>query len=92
MESLKPWAQGCAGTVNIEHPFQPLSPGFARDGIYAGFAGAKTGHGPALFSWRFVFFLQTFRASGGRYQDSVLAVWRKNTMKPCEIDLRFGHQ
>ena len=59
MDARMPRAHGCAGAatlaaapqtrqvihVNVEHPLQSLSLRLiARDGMYAGFAGAKTGH------------------------------------------------
>jgi len=88
-----------------EHPFQASPQGayfwwaqvIAMDGMYAGFAGAKTGHGPALFFWSFAFFLQTFPAPGGRDQGSMLTVWMvrhsdKYTVEPCQIDSRFRYQ
>lgn len=38
--------------VNIERPFQPQGPGYPREGIYAGFARAKTGHRGMVFGGR----------------------------------------
>jgi hypothetical protein len=49
------------------------------DGRYAGFAGAKTGHGLVALFWRFVLlngFSFAFAKLGRSYQNSVLAVWR----------------
>jgi len=72
----------------------------AMDGMYAGFAGAKTGHGRLSFCWCFVLpnsFSSAFAPPGRSHQNPVLAVWMMRhpdeyTVKSCEIDLRFRHQ
>ncbi len=65
------------------------------DGMYAGFAGAKTGHGRTAFFWGFVLpnrFSSAFAPPGRSHQNPVLAVWSEYTMKSCEIDLRLWYQ
>ncbi len=72
------------------------------DGMYAGFAavrrpGAKTGHGRTAFFWRFVLpnsFSSAFAASCRRDRYPVFTIGTvrrpgKNSMKPCEIDIRL---
>ena len=62
------------------------------DGMYAGFAGAKTGHGPvALFGCfgLIIFPSEPSAAFGRRHIDTVFAVWTvrrpgKDSMKPCQ--------
>jgi hypothetical protein len=68
------------------------------DGMYAGFAGAKTGHGHITLNWRFL--VPPFRQPGfatlaplrRRHQRTVLAVRGEYAVKTCQIDSGFGHQ
>ena len=70
------------------------------DGQYAGFVGAKTGHGLVSLFWSFVFvFLSgtTLTAFSGRHFDTVFAVGAvrrsgEHAVKTCEIHSRFGNQ
>lgn len=73
----------------------------SRDGMYAGFAGAKTGLGHSTMSlcgtlvlpigigW---FSVGLLAALGRCDLNPVFAVGRENTMEPREVDARLGHQ
>lgn len=60
------------------------------DGMYAGFAGAKTGHGRAAFGRGLVLCLirhlelAAFTPLGGRHQSPVLAIGGKYTVETGE--------
>lgn len=64
------------------------------------FHGAKTGHGAKPFFRTHIkpiratrFSLCRFLATlSARHLNSVLAVWRKHTMEPCEVCARLGRQ
>jgi hypothetical protein len=70
----------------------------AMDGMYAGFAGAKTGHGRMTLNWRFL--VLPFRQPGlaalaplrRGHQCPVFAIRSKHTMESCQIDSGLGHQ
>jgi len=70
----------------------------AMDGMYAGFAGAKTGHGHRTLNGYLLplaircFGLVAFSPFCWRHQRSVLAVRRKHTVKTCQIDSGQGHK
>ncbi len=70
----------------------------AMDGMYAGFAGAKTGHRGASFGRRLVlrhvgrFELAAFTPPGGRHQRTMFTVGRKHAMKAGEIDAWLWYQ
>ncbi len=71
----------------------------AKDGMYAGFAGAKTGHGSMpLFSSLFqprvrsCVLLRSFPPLSRGYLNSVLAIGGEHTMKPRQVNAGFGHQ
>ena len=70
---------------SFEHALQELRPSFARDGIYAGFAGAKTDHGlVALFRGFVILQLNWVALSmpGGFHFGTVFAVGCEHAMKP----------
>ena len=89
-----------------ENTLQPSPPGayfwcaqvIAMDGMYAGFAGAKTGHGRMTLNWHLLllaircFGLVAFSPFCWRHQRSVLAVRRKHAMKACQVDSGLRHQ
>ena len=70
----------------------------AMDGRYAGFAGAKTGHGGPAFRGRGV--LRHIRRAGlvalaafsRRHLCTVCAVGGEDSVEPSEVDPGFGHQ
>jgi hypothetical protein len=68
------------------------------DGMYAGFAGAKTGHRGASFGRRLVlrlvgrFELAAFTSLGGRHPHTMFTVGRKHAMKAGEIDSWLWYQ
>jgi len=68
------------------------------DGMYAGFAGAKTGHGRMTLNWHLLllailcFGLVAFSPFCWRHQRSVLAVRRKHAMKARQVDSGLRHQ
>ncbi len=67
------------------------------DGMYAGFAGAKTGHGHMALCGCFLFlirchFAAAFAPPGRGHPHSVFAVRRKDTVESGQIDSGFGHQ
>jgi len=69
----------------------------AMDGMYAGFAGAKTGHrspffGSALVTLLCYMRLLVFTPSGRCYLCPILAVGCKYTMKADQVDSGFWHQ
>jgi hypothetical protein len=70
----------------------------ARDGMYAGFAGAKTGHGRMTPNWRLLllaircFGLVAFSPFCRRHQRTVSAVRGEYTVETCQIDSGPGHQ
>ena len=67
----------------------------SMDGRYAGFAGAKTGHGLVVLFRCFVFvFLSgaALAAFGRPHIYPVFAVGRKHTMETCQIDSGLRHQ
>jgi len=70
----------------------------AMDGVYAGFAGAKTGHGRMTLNWRLLllalgtFGLATLAPLRQCHQRTVLAVRGEYTVKSSEIDSRLRHQ
>jgi hypothetical protein len=70
----------------------------AMDGMYTGFAGAKTGHGRMTLNWHLLllailcFGLVAFSPFCWRHQRSVLAVRRKHAMKARQVDSGLRHQ
>ena len=68
------------------------------DGMYAGFAGAKIGHGHMTLNGYLLllailcFGLVAFSPFCWRHQRSVLAVRRKHAMKACQVDSGLRHQ
>ena len=70
--------------VNIEDPFQPLHPGHRLMAFLRGFLQ------PILF-WRCRMRLP-FTTLGWRHFNSVLAVWREDTVESGKIDARLGYQ
>jgi hypothetical protein len=70
----------------------------ARDGMYAGFSGAKTGHRRMTPNWRLfalaicVFGLATLAPLRRGHQRTVFAVRGKYTVKPRQVDSRLAHQ
>jgi hypothetical protein len=70
----------------------------AMDGMYAGFAGAKTGHRRMTLNWRFLildiccFGLVAFSPLCLCHLPSVFAIRGKHTMESCQIDSGLWHQ
>ncbi len=65
----------------------------AKDGIYAGFAGAKTGHClMALFRRSIDNCLRFLTPFARRQLSAVFAVGRKDTVVASKIASRFGNQ
>ncbi len=75
----------------------------ARDGMYAGFAGAKTGHRHVTFSRDSIFCLIVYptlialATLRRRDQDTVLTVRMvrhpdKHTVETCQVSSGLGHQ
>jgi len=72
----------------------------AMNDMYAGFAGAKTGHGRAAFYWCFVLpnsFSSAFATSCRRERYFVFTIGTvrrpgKNPMKPCEIHFQLWYK
>jgi len=71
----------------------------AMDGMYAGFAGAKTGHGGMAFGRCFIFrvgavFVLDATLASPCWCDHcpLFAVRCKDTMKPCQVDPGLRHQ
>ena len=68
------------------------------DGMYAGFAGAKTGHGRMALNWHLLllaircFVLAAFSPFCRRHQRTVFTVRGKYTVKACQVDSRLRHQ
>ncbi len=65
------------------------------DGMYAGFAGAKTGHGRPALIWRLALptdFLLSFAPPCWCDLDPVFAVRCEYAVEAREIDPRFRHQ
>jgi len=70
----------------------------AMDGMYAGFAGAKTGHGHMTLNWRLLllaihcFGLVAFSPFCRCHPRPVLAVRSEYTVETCQIDSGLRHQ
>jgi hypothetical protein len=70
----------------------------AMDGMYAGFAGAKTGHRRMMLNWRLLLLaircygLAAFSPLRRCHQRTVFAMRGKYTMESCQIDSGPGHQ
>ena len=77
---------------------QEQKPVIGMDGMYAGFAGAKTGHGRMTLNRGFLvlairsFGLAAFAPICRRHPCSVLAVGCEYAVKPNQIDSRLGDQ
>ena len=70
----------------------------AMDGMYAGFAGAKTGHGRPAFAGRGVFRrmqrvgLVALAVLGRRHLRTMRAVGGENAVEAGQVDPGLGHQ
>jgi hypothetical protein len=82
----------------VKTRFRRCAQVIAMDGMYAGFAGAKTGHRRMTLNWRFLilditcFELVAFSPLYLCHLRSVFAIRGEYTMESCQIDSGLWHQ
>ena len=82
----------------LNTPFKRCAQVIAMDGMYAGFAGAKTGHGGPAFGGCWVFRrrrragLVALTPFGRRHPRTMRAVGGEHTMESSQVGPGLGHQ